>query len=388
MRRALAITAAVAAAVIVTASATATASAARARFDTQVFALIPPPGFPAMAYVAPNHRVYEGTYDNPSGSSLPSRVLEYDGGGALLRSWTIFGETLSGSHGVQVATSDGSGRLVLLDKSPARVLLLDPRTGSQSTYATFPTTVTPNYAAWGPDGSLYVTDYTEPIIWRIPPGGGTPQQWLTDPQLNGGMFGTTAILLRADHHSFMVGQQSEAGASAGNPSTGRILTLPIMPDGSPGPLSQFWESGPADGPDGFAIALSGNVYVPLLVANQLAVIGPDGHELTRFPSQPGAGSNGSSVPFDSPSSIRFLGTDVVVANQSYFTGNAAHQAILDVETGEPGLPEFIPAPPAGAPKPAARPPAHHAKKRKKRKARKRTHHAPRRPATHRVPDRV
>ena len=30
--------------------------AARARFDTQVFALIPTPGFPARAYVAPNHR--------------------------------------------------------------------------------------------------------------------------------------------------------------------------------------------------------------------------------------------------------------------------------------------------------------------------------------------
>ena len=48
----------------------------RARFDTQVLALIPSPGFPARAYVAPNKRVYEGTYSNPSGDSIPSRVLE------------------------------------------------------------------------------------------------------------------------------------------------------------------------------------------------------------------------------------------------------------------------------------------------------------------------
>jgi len=94
-------------------------------------------------------------------------------------------------------TDHGAGRLVLLDKDPPRVLTLDPLTGVQDTIATFPSGATPNYAAWGPDNALYVTDYTEPIIWRIPPGGGTPQQWFTDPQLNGGMFGTTAILLEA-----------------------------------------------------------------------------------------------------------------------------------------------------------------------------------------------
>lgn len=56
-----------------------------ARFDTRLFALIPTPGFPARAYAAPNGRVYEGTYDNPSGDHVASRVLEYTGDGALLR---------------------------------------------------------------------------------------------------------------------------------------------------------------------------------------------------------------------------------------------------------------------------------------------------------------
>ena len=40
--------------------------------------------------------------------------------------------------------------------------------------------------------------------------------------------------------------------------------------------------------------------------------------------------------------MRFLGTRVVIANQSFITGDSTHQAILDVEAGEPGLPEFIP----------------------------------------------
>jgi sugar lactone lactonase YvrE len=343
------------------------AGAARARWNTRVLSLVPTPGFPAMAYVAPNDRVYEGTYDNPNGDHVPSRVLEIDGDGTLLRSWTVQGQDLSQPHGVQVGTSDGQGRLLLLDKSPPRVLVLDPRTGAQSTYATFPAGSIPNYAAWGPDGSLYVTDYGKPILWRIPPRGGTPQPWLQDARLDGGEFGTTGIALNADRRTLVVAVQSEAGGGALNPSTGRLWTVPIQPDGTPGPMRQLWESRPADGPDGFAIARSGNIYIALLVPNQLAVIAPDGTERERFPAAPGPGDNGSPVPFDSPSSVRFLGTRLMVANQSYFNADRTHQAVLDVEAGEPGLPEYIP------PAPAAAKPKVKAKKKAKAKKKKRRH---------------
>jgi hypothetical protein len=33
---------------------------------------------------------------------------------------------------------------------------------------------------------------------------------------------------------------------------------------------------------------------------------------------------------------------VLVANQSAVAGDASHQAILDVEVGEPGLPAYLP----------------------------------------------
>jgi sugar lactone lactonase YvrE len=352
--------------------AAAPAHAARARWNTRVLSLVPTPGFPAMAYVAPNGRVYEGTYDNPNGDKVPSRVLEVDGDGTLLRSWTMQGQDLSQPHGVQVGTSDGLGRLILLDKSPPRIVVLDPRTGAQTPYASFPAGSIPNYAAWGPDGSLYVTDYGKPILWRVPPRGGTPQPWLQDARLDGGEFGTTGIALAADRHTFVVAMQSEAGGGALNPSTGRLWTVPIQPDGRPGPMRQLWESRPTDGPDGFAIARSGNIYVALLVPNQLAVIAPNGTERERFPAAPGGGDNGSAVPFDSPSSVRFLGTRLMVANQSYFQADRTHQAVLDVEAGEEGLPELIPPAPASTkPKPKAKK-KHKAKKKKKKRRKKRT----------------
>ena len=318
------------------------AVAARDKWDTKVLAIVPKPGYPAHAYVHPNGRIYAGTYDNPSGDSVASRVFEYQADGTLLRSWVVKGQDLSQPHGVQAATSDADGRLVLLDKSPPRALLLERGSGRQSQYAAFLPGSIPNYAAWGPDGSLYVTDYGQPIIWRVPPGGGKPDEWLNDPRLDGGEFGTTGLALAADSKTLLVATQSEAGGAAGNPTTGRLWKVPIE-NGTAGEMEELWESQPVDGPDGFAVARSGNIYITLLAANQIAAIGPDGAEIERFPQEPGSGENGSQVPFDSPSSARFLGTSLIVAQQSYFMGDPTHQAILDVEVGERGLPELIPA---------------------------------------------
>lgn len=345
MRRRLVAGALVLAAVLVAAG-TAISAPTRERWNTHVLALVPRPGFPARAYVAPNRRIYEGTYDNPSGDSVPSRVFEYTPRGALQRSWTVRGQDLSQPHGVQVATSDSKGRLVLLDKSPARALLLDPRSGRQRTYATFADLPgddppTPNYAAWGPGGALYVTDYLQAVVWRVPPGGGAPKVWLADPRLDGAEFGTTGIVLARDRKTLLIGQQSSAGGGAGNPTTGRIYAAPLRAHGG-ARLRQLWESRPVDGPDGFALSRSGRIYVALTASNQIAVLSPEGSEIERFPGQPLGGENGSPVPFDNPSSATFLGRRLIVANQSFISGDPTHQALLDVYVGERGAPELIP----------------------------------------------
>jgi sugar lactone lactonase YvrE len=317
--------------------------AERPRWDTQVFARVPSPGFPASAYVHPNGRVYAGTYTNPAGDMQRSRVFEWSPDGTLLRSWTVPGQDRSEDHGVQVATSTADGSLVLLDRSPARALLLDASTGEFTRYAGFPDGSVPNFAAWGPGGALYVTDYARPTLWRVPVGGGSPEPWLTDQRLDGGPFGTTGLRLAADHRTLVVGQQSSAGLGAANPATGKLYTVPITSSG-PGRMTQLWESRPADSPDGFAIGRSGRIYVADVspTSNQVVVLGADGTEIGRFPEMPVTGDNGSPVPFDSPSGVAFLGTRLLVANQAFVTGDRDHQAILDVEAGERGLPILVP----------------------------------------------
>ena len=317
--------------------------APRERFDTEVLSLIPRPGFPAHAYVSPQKRVYEGTYTNPSGDSVPSRVFEFSKQGVLLRSWTVEGQNLSADHGVQAATSDSRGRLVLLDKAPARVLLLNLRNGRQRPYASFPSAATPNYAAWGRRGELYVSDYQHPVLWRIPPGGGEAEPWLEDPRLDGGEVGSTGLELAADRRHLLLATQSSSGGGDGDPATGKLYEIEIGADRQPGEIRTLWESRPLDGPDGFGLARSGNIYMTLLLANQIAVIDPSGDEIERFPDSPlAAGENGSAIPFDNPSSAAFLGRRLMIANQSFVNGDPTHQAILDVSVGERGHSELIP----------------------------------------------
>ena len=67
---------------------------------------------------------------------------------------------------------------------------------------------------------------------------------------------------------------------------GVIGTTGLRIDGRPGPLTQLWESGPAEAPDGLAIAASGRIYVALVspLADQLVAIGADGREIDRSPA--------------------------------------------------------------------------------------------------------
>jgi hypothetical protein len=369
----------------------AVADAAGPRGTVTVLAPVGSPYFPALPHVV-GDRVYEGTYDNPAGDSLPSKVFEYSAtSGALVRTFVVAGQDLSRPHGVQVAANDARGRLLLLDRTSGRILRLDPATGIQTPYSQVPDLPQcstspsgtpcspalvdqppmPDYAAWGPDGSLYVTDYQQAVIWRIPPGGGPAQIWLASRQLDGGPFGTACITMLPDHHTLLFDQASNGGLGDTSPTTGKLYTVTIEPGGGPGPLHLIWQSGPADAPDGCALARSGDIYLALVGAsNQIVELSPSGQPVTTF-GQQYTGANGSPVPFDSPSGVAFLGTQLLIANQSYVADNHANQVLLDLETGEPGQPVFVPADAGQAPPSATghRKPSPHRRARHRRSGR-------------------
>jgi hypothetical protein len=314
------------------------APAVDGHWTTTVFAAVPEPGFPAYVFVHRNGMVYAGSYHDPSGAGVPSRVFEWSADGTLLRSWPVPGQDLAAEHGVQVANQTRNGRLVVLETSTSTVRTLNVRTGRWRTIATLPG-ATPNYATWGPGGSLYVTDYTQGVLWKVSRRG-TARPWFRSAALEGmAGFGTTGIVFRNATRDLLITQQT----SPDTPTQGHLYRLPIRRGGPPGTLQTLWTSQPGDLPDGFGVGRSGHVYVALAgLPAQLVELTAEGAEVDRFPDLPLTGDNGSAVPFDTPCSATFIGTRVLVANQSAILGDASHQAVLAVDVGETGLAPYLP----------------------------------------------
>jgi sugar lactone lactonase YvrE len=362
VRRALAVLGAAGA--VLAATAPGAAAAARPLYDIRLFAHVPSPGSPEPVVVARDRTVYVGTNQFGKGSdadaSAPSRVFAFSPAGKLLRSYVLKGQPLDQDHGIQGLARDGDGLLYVLDRSAdPRVVVLDPVTGVQRRYASFhdvPTCTAagrdtdcsatvndaaagPDYATFAPDGTLYVTDIDQALIWRVPRGGGKAEVWFTDPRLES-VYGPNGIQFLADGRTLLFANTA-SNPNAGNPVTGRLYKLPIVAGGKPGTLTQLWESRPADGPDGFAIGKSGKIYLALAGASQMVVISPTGEELARFPGSP-IENQQLEVPVNGPASVAFDGSRLLVTNQGFPEGSADSWAVLDVFVGETGLPLFRP----------------------------------------------
>jgi sugar lactone lactonase YvrE len=333
---------------------------AREPLDIGVFAKIGPPGQPEPIAIGPDGRVYVGTNQLGHGDAdAPSKIFAFSAEGELLQEYELQGQPLDEDHGIQGLLFDGSGLLYVLDRSAdPRVVVLDPVTGEQLRYASFrdvpPCTPVstgecaedavdspagPDYGVFSPSGDLYVTDVDQALIWRVPPGGGEAEIWLTDRRLES-VFGPNGIQFMADGRTLLFANTA-SNPFAGDPTTGRLYTVQVQDDGTAGPLTQVWESLPLDGPDGLAIGRSGNVYVALAGANQVALLSPEFAELARVPSDPLANQQ-EEIPLDGPASLAFLGERLLISNHSPIRGDPDSWAILDLFAGESGLPLHYP----------------------------------------------
>src|SRR3954447_312546 len=372
MRRAATVLASLVAAVCVCAPATQAAD--RAKGDTKLFAPVPAPGAPEPVVIAPDGTVYTATLNAESGDmKAPSKVFAFTPDGKLKRTYDITGQDLSAQHGLTGLAMDADGFLYVGSLAPPEVYRLDPRTGKQTVYATYrdvpvcSATVTsdcskatqdmkpwPDYIVLAPDGSLYETDSLQALIWKVPPGGGKGQIWITDDRLQSLLgpppFGPSAMKLGPDHTTLYF-TTIEGPTGDGDPSAGRIWKLPIQPDGKPGQLQEFYTAQSAAAPGGIGFAKSGDLYVSLSGSNAIAQVGPDGKEKARFPDP--VTNMTFTPPLDSPLDVAFRGNSLLVANSAFLSNSASSFAVLDVFVGEPGLDVLRPkiaAPTTGVPR--------------------------------------
>jgi sugar lactone lactonase YvrE len=220
---------------------------------------------------------------------------------------------------------DAQGRLYAADMN-GRVVRVDPRTGAQEVYATFPTstytsfTDMPTFLAFGRDGNLYVGEAAgPPIIWRVPPGGGQAQPWFVDPRLSG-TYGASVDGLAIDPSGqnlyFAANTQEQQIAvyrlPLDHPDAGHLQEFHrysdfVVPQCSPDPNVQLLACavGPALGAGGIAFGTSGKLYVALLSKNQLSILQPNGTEELRFPSPDQNAQR--DIPINTPFAVAFDG---------------------------------------------------------------------------------
>ena len=340
---------------------------ARERYDVDLFARVPDPGQPEGIAVDSRDKVFVGTSPKdggPVGARQRSKVFVYDGSGSLKRDYPIRGQNLDEPfYGLIGMAFDGDDRLYAADSAPPRIIRLNPDTGAQQDYARFRDVPScravgrtrncsdtaadmaplPDYPVFAPDGTMYVTDLNQALIWRIPPGGGRPKVWFTDDGFES-IFGPNGIQFMADGKTLLFVLSTQSSPLADPQRLPGLYELRVRRDGRPGGLRQFWESELDDVPDGFAIGQSGKVYVALAgtpTGNAVAVVSPQGEELARTPPSE-VENQQMEVPFDQPASAAFLGKRLLVTNHALFSRNPDHYAVLDVFAGERGLPLFRP----------------------------------------------
>lgn len=333
----------------------ASASNDRAIGDTRLWERMPFPGMPEGIAVR-DGKVYVTTHASIAGNGggPASRVLVYDlETKRLIRSRAIQGQNLSGTHGLLAMAFDADGNLYVVDRSPSRVIKLDPALSTQTDYARFPelpacrpagpttgcsptTADQPNftdYIAFDPAGNMYVTDLDAATIWRITPRG-EPQIWYQDARFDS-VFGLNGIAVDPSGTTLYFAMTGSLQPTT--PGQGIIYTLPIVDRPVAVDLKVFHTfTQPAAGPDGIAFGASGNLYVALAGANQVAILNPDGSEAAIFPDP--VANQQMVVPYDLPASIAFDGRgSILVTNQSYFFGNENNWAVLDAWVGDTAL---------------------------------------------------
>jgi sugar lactone lactonase YvrE len=321
--------------------------------DAKVLATFPtPPGFPEGIAVKGNKVYVSGPARFGTAGTGPSTVVAFNrDSGALEATYTTQGEALEFEHANSCIAFDGNGKLYVLNNQIG-MYRIDTGSGQQESYSTpfpdlpacdgnnapcsptfFDAPALPNDIAFDEDGSAYVTDSLQATIWRVAPGGGTPQIWFQDARLGTvpGGIGANGIRLSPDRSKVFVVVSIDP---TGQPF---IYTLPLAATPQASDLAVFKAFAPGDIPDGIAFGKSSNLYVAIAtpLASGVAIVSTSGAETGRLTNPAGS----PVFPYDSPANIAFDGHgSLLVTNHAFATMIPSNFNVLDVYVGDKGSP--------------------------------------------------
>lgn len=205
--------------------------------------------------------------------------------------------------------------------------------GNASLFSSVPGHALLNDLAFDKQGNLYVTDSFAYVVWKVDPQGNSAV-WSADPLLLpapttppifGGPLGPNGIAFDHEKGSlYVLVTQS-----------GRIVEIPVEPDGSASPAGVYAEDNALAGADGMALDNGGNIYVCANIQHQIVRVSPDGN--LDILAQGGLLSTPTTLAFGRAGNQKTL---FISNNSRFFSPNPAvpGPGLLKLDLGIPGRP--------------------------------------------------
>jgi sugar lactone lactonase YvrE len=146
----------------------------------------------------------------------------------------------------------------------------------------------PNGLAFDQRGNLYVADSTG-TVWRIPRGG-SAEVWSDDPLLVGNGAAGAGVPIGANGITYRTNE-----IVVGNTDLGRLISIPILPDGSAGEASILLDDPAIFAIDGLTVDAHGTIYA--CVIGQSTVVRIDGDHVETLADAGDGITSASSIVF-------------------------------------------------------------------------------------------
>ena len=280
-------------------------AAAWDRGNVNTFAVLPAGATgPEGLTVGPDGNVYVTTFGFNAQGEQPGlgKLYVFDEQGKLLRQVNVAGST---SHLLGLAFHPMTHALLIIDFGAAKVLKVDPHSGSSQVFMTVTGSAGLNALTFDSAGNVYVSDSFQGIIWRTGAHGGAATAWVTDTSLlpNGvPPFGANGLKFnRAGTALFVANTANDA-----------IVKIPVA-GGSPGTPEVLVYS--INGADGIALDQNDNIWIAANQSDEIVVIDPTGKVLAKLGDFDGI-KDGTPRGLFFPASPDFSkdGKDLIVTN--------------------------------------------------------------------------